>query len=89
MNAVLLANFSVWQLLIVAILVVVLFGRGKISDVMSEFGKGIKGFKKGLNEGEDAEARADAASARTIDSAAAKPGAAETVIDGDRAKDRL
>lgn len=86
MNAVLLANLSVWQLLIVAILVVVLFGRGKISDVMSEFGKGIKGFKKGLNEGD--EAAADA-SARVIDSAEAKAaGAKETIIEGERAKDR-
>ncbi|MDD2869160.1 twin-arginine translocase TatA/TatE family subunit [Neomegalonema sp.] len=85
MNAVLLANFSVWQLLIVAILVVVLFGRGKISDVMSEFGKGIKGFKKGLNEGEES---ADVA-ARKLDSTdPAAPGANATIIEGDRSRDR-
>jgi sec-independent protein translocase protein TatA len=39
-----------WQILIVAIVVLVLFGRGKISNLMGEVGKGITAFKKGVNE---------------------------------------
>ena len=46
-----------WQLAIIAILVLVLFGRGKISEMMGDFGKGIKSFKQGMNEDDKAAAR--------------------------------
>lgn len=46
---------SVWQILIVAALVLILFGRGRISEMMGDVGKGIKSFKKGITE-EEAEA---------------------------------
>ncbi len=39
-----------WQLIIIAIVILVLFGRGKISEMMGDFGKGIKSFKHGMNE---------------------------------------
>jgi len=39
---------SWWQILVVLVLVVVLFGRGKISDLMGDVAKGIKSFKAGL-----------------------------------------
>ena len=38
------------QLIVVAILILVLFGRGKISEMMGDFGKGVSSFKKGMNE---------------------------------------
>jgi len=42
---------SIWQLLIVVVLALLLFGgRGKISSIMGDVGKGIKSFRKGLNE---------------------------------------
>jgi sec-independent protein translocase protein TatA len=41
---------SWFQLLIVLLLVVVLFGRGRISDMMGDLAKGIKSFKKGLSD---------------------------------------
>jgi sec-independent protein translocase protein TatA len=40
-----------WQILIIAIVVLVLFGRGKISNLMGEVGKGITAFKKGVTDG--------------------------------------
>jgi sec-independent protein translocase protein TatA len=43
-------GISIWHILVVAVVVIVLFGRGKISGVMEEIGKGIKGFKRGMNE---------------------------------------
>lgn len=46
-------GISVWQILIVVLLVVLLFGRGKISDLMGDFAKGIRSFKQGLNEDDD------------------------------------
>jgi sec-independent protein translocase protein TatA len=40
-----------WQVLLIAIVVLVLFGRGKIASLMGEIGKGITSFKKGVEEG--------------------------------------
>ena len=40
-----------WQILVIGIVVLVLFGRGKISNLMGEVGKGITSFKKGVKEG--------------------------------------
>jgi len=39
-----------WQISIVVVLVVLLFGRGKISSLMGDVAKGIKSFKKGLSD---------------------------------------
>jgi len=41
---------GIWQILIVAIVVLILFGRGRISEMMGDFGKGISSFKKGMTE---------------------------------------
>ena len=41
------------QLLLIAIVLLVLFGRGKIAGMMGEFGKGITAFKKGIREGSE------------------------------------
>jgi sec-independent protein translocase protein TatA len=50
-----MGSFSIWHLLILALVVFVLFGRGKVSDLMGDFAKGIKNFKKGLAEDEEHE----------------------------------
>lgn len=42
-----------WQLIIIALVILVLFGRGRISEMMGDFGKGISSFKKGMNEDPD------------------------------------
>jgi len=41
-------SIGIWQIAIVVILVVLLFGRGKISGLMGDVAKGIKSFKKGM-----------------------------------------
>ena len=42
---------SLWQILIIGVIILLLFGgRGKISSIMGDLGKGIRSFKKGLNE---------------------------------------
>ena len=43
-------GLSFWHMVILLLVVVLLFGRGKISDVMGDVAKGIKSFKKGLND---------------------------------------
>lgn len=46
-------GLSLPHLLIVALVVLVLFGRGRISEMMGDFGKGIKSFKSGMAEETD------------------------------------
>lgn len=48
---------SLWHWLIVLAIVLILFGRGRISEMMGDFGKGISSFKKGLNETEETAAK--------------------------------
>lgn len=61
-------GISFWQILVVVLLLVVLFGRGKISSLMGDFAKGIKSFKRGMAEDDAA-----AAENKTIDASAEKP----------------
>jgi sec-independent protein translocase protein TatA len=42
-----------WQIIIIVLLLVILFGRGKISELMGDVAKGIKSFKKGIAEDVD------------------------------------
>ena len=43
-------SIGFWQIAIVVVLVVLLFGRNKISDLMGDVAKGIKSFKKGMKD---------------------------------------
>ncbi|MEM9853317.1 MAG: twin-arginine translocase TatA/TatE family subunit [Pseudomonadota bacterium] len=52
--------------LLIAVVVLVLFGRGKISSLMGEVGKGITSFKKGVKEGTEELEQAEAEAARDI-----------------------
>ena len=60
-----MGSFSIWHWLILgAVLLLVFGGKGKISDIMGDFAKGIKSFKKGMADDADA-AKADGV--KTID----------------------
>ena len=48
-----LNNIGLPGLLLIAVVVLVLFGRGKVSSLMGEVGKGISSFKKGVKEGSE------------------------------------
>ncbi|MBO4427701.1 MAG: twin-arginine translocase TatA/TatE family subunit [Bacteroidales bacterium] len=52
-------NFGVWEILIIALVVLLLFGGKKIPELMSGLGKGVKSFKKGMHEVEDEINKAD------------------------------
>ncbi|GGD88387.1 Sec-independent protein translocase protein TatA [Tsuneonella deserti] len=56
-----MGSFSIWHWLIVLLIVLVLFGRGRVADIMGDFGKGIKSFKQGMNEDEVTAAKPDSA----------------------------
>lgn len=81
-----MGTFSIWHWLVVLAVVLVLFGGGgKISRLMGDFGKGLKSFKKGMKEDGSGSAEGDgdeppkalnAESAETVDSVADKDKAA-------------
>ena len=48
-----MGGLSLWHWVIVALVILVLFGRGKISEMMGDFGQGVSSFKKGLAEGNE------------------------------------
>ena len=59
-------NIGPLGLILIVVVVLLLFGRGKIASVMGEFGKGITSFKKGMN---DAKAELDEAEVQTAEKA--------------------
>lgn len=72
--------FSIWHWLVVLAVVLVMFGgRGKISALMGDFGKGLTSFKKGMKEGDTAEADTDDAKALRADAPAANAEKGEQV----------
>tara|TARA_B100002052_G_C15722367_1_gene524767 strand:+ start:149 stop:337 length:189 start_codon:yes stop_codon:yes gene_type:complete len=52
-------GISFWQIAIVVVLVVLLFGRGKISSLMGDVAKGIKSFKKGMSSEDTDQSKID------------------------------
>lgn len=48
-----MGSFSIWHWLVVGIIVMLLFGKGRFSDMMGDVAKGIKSFKKGMAEEEE------------------------------------
>jgi sec-independent protein translocase protein TatA len=51
-----MGSMSIWHWIVVIAVVLLLFGRGKISDLMGDVAQGIKAFKKGMSEDETAKA---------------------------------
>ncbi|WP_338241104.1 twin-arginine translocase TatA/TatE family subunit [Aurantiacibacter hainanensis] len=58
-----MGSIGPFQILIIALVILVLFGRGRISEMMGDFGKGVKSFRKGLSD-EDNSSTEDKKSAR-------------------------
>ncbi|HMM64132.1 MAG: twin-arginine translocase TatA/TatE family subunit [Mesorhizobium sp.] len=48
-----MGSFSIWHWLIVLVIVLLVFGRGKIPELMGDMAKGIKSFKKGMADDDD------------------------------------
>jgi sec-independent protein translocase protein TatA len=73
-----MGSMSIWHWIVVIAVVLLLFGRGKISDLMGDVAGGIKAFKKGMKE-DDAPADKPAEPSKTIEHNAA-PTAARTDV---------
>jgi sec-independent protein translocase protein TatA len=56
-----MGEFSIWHWMVVLLVVILLFGGGKVSSLMGDFAKGIKSFKQNMADESDAPKEADAA----------------------------
>ncbi|NLR95902.1 twin-arginine translocase TatA/TatE family subunit [Rhizobium sp. P38BS-XIX] len=61
-----MGSLSIWHWLIVLAIALLLFGRGKIPELMGDVAKGIKSFKKGMNDDDDTSPQASTTS-RTVE----------------------
>ena len=52
-----MGGFSLWHWLVVGLVILLLFGKGRFSDMMGDVAKGLRSFKKGIAEDEEAEQR--------------------------------
>jgi len=71
-----MGGFSLWHWLIVGLVILLLFGKGRFSDMMGDVAKGLKSFKKGISEEDEPAAQRRIAEERTIEqpsAAAAEP----------------
>lgn len=55
-----MGSFSIWHWMVVLLVVLLLFGSGKVSNLMGDFAKGIKAFKKNMADDNDASMEASA-----------------------------
>lgn len=72
-------GFSIWHWLIVGLVVLLLFGKGRFSDMMGDVAKGLKNFKKGMSEDEQAAEQRRLSGERTPEAAPPAPSAAAPV----------
>jgi sec-independent protein translocase protein TatA len=75
-----MGSLSIWHWVIVIAVILLLFGRGKISELMGDVAQGIKAFKKGMTEDDTAKAEPAKVDPKTIDhqaAAAANPASAQ------------
>ena len=76
-----MGSLSIWHWIVVIAVVLLLFGRGKISDLMGDVAQGIKAFKKGMQDDDKTVAEKPAEPVKTIDhNAAPAPTAARTDV---------
>ena len=75
-----MGSFSIWHWMVVLLVVLLLFGSGKVSNLMGDFAKGIKSFKKGMAEDDEA-----AAKPRAVEHQASEPAVSPAVTRDSKA----
>ena len=73
-----MGSLSIWHWIVVIAVVLLLFGRGKISDLMGDVAQGIKAFKKGMQDDDTAEKKPEPV--KSIDHNAPPPTAARSDV---------
>jgi sec-independent protein translocase protein TatA len=84
-----MGGLSIWHWLVVGVIILLLFGKGRFSEMMGDVAKGLKSFKKGMSEDEEAAAAAKAGEPPrrlsndpgTVDAAAAPPAERAREVD--------
>jgi sec-independent protein translocase protein TatA len=61
-----MGGLSIWHWLVVGVIILLLFGKGRFSEMMGDVAKGLKSFKKGMTEDEEAAATARAEQQRRL-----------------------
>lgn len=80
-----MGSFSLTHWLVVILVVVLLFGRGRISDLMGDFAKGINSFKKGLSDNDTPQANPGAPPPQVTQTPPApQPGGAKSPVEDAR-----
>ena len=68
-----MGGLSIWHWLVVGVIILLLFGKGRFSEMMGDVAKGLKSFKKGMSEDEEAAAKAAEPPRRLSDESSATP----------------
>jgi sec-independent protein translocase protein TatA len=74
-----MGGFSLWHWLVVGVIILLLFGKGRFSDMMGDVAKGLKSFKKGMSDDDEPKAPARIEGGRTID----QPAERSRTVEGD------
>jgi sec-independent protein translocase protein TatA len=82
-----MGSFSIWHWMVVLLVVLLLFGGGKVSGLMGDFAKGIKSFKKNMAEPDDESMEANADKPSGSISGPGVPGGATAGAGKARARD--
>ena len=79
-----LGGISIWQLLIVLVIVIAIFGTKRLKNIGSDLGGAVRGFKKAMNEGEDEQNKqlSDLTSGGTKDASFQEPASSTSKTDG-------
>jgi sec-independent protein translocase protein TatA len=84
-----MGGFSIWHWLVVGVIILLLFGKGRFSEMMGDVAKGLKSFKKGMSEDEEAAAAKAAEPPRRLsDSGTVEAAPVERAREADPAPDR-
>ena len=75
-----MGSLSIWHWIVVIAVVLLLFGRGKISDLMGDVAQGIKAFKKGMQDDDKTTPEKPVEPVKSIDHPATPPSAARTDV---------
>jgi sec-independent protein translocase protein TatA len=82
-----MGGLSIWHWLVVGVIILLLFGKGRFSEMMGDVAKGLKSFKKGMSE-EDSPPAAPAPQPRITEAKAVDPASAERAREADPAAER-
>ena len=83
-----MGGLSIWHWLVVGVIILLLFGKGRFSEMMGDVAKGLKSFKKGMSEDEEAAAARAAEPPRRLTDEASVAPPAERSRDSDVADRR-